>query len=375
MEPITAREFINNLIAKSEPYIVDNANNIDIFILDIQGSIVAISPTHKLVINGHTYYYTLTPNNWIYLYNNIDFDTIFSETYTGTPWYGDHFSFGYSKEFPDILNFHLTSYYFDTRSYEIKRNSIYCDFKITDFITDSKNPKCTARKSNTYSHTTFDAVFSEDVAYIKDIITFGLTQEKIVVGPNEFLYKGKVFEIQTGPNGGLYIMIPKTDGSFKQRRITKKELEERHGHTGPTLELTETAAPAAPVEIEQATAAAVTTTELSPVQQTSYNTRARKKLETQNGGGNYTYKFQNLLSRFIVKFAKSNNIKLQNNTYIFVKQSTNHMIILFNYTLESDHSKHTKQYILNANTQLINKYMSPPGIKNTELFKNKLMYV
>ena len=371
MEQITAKQLINNLIAKSEPYIVDNTNNIDIFILDIEGNITTIIPTNKLIINGHTYYYTLTSNNWIYLYNNIDFDKIFSENKTDVTWYGDHFSFGYSKEFPDILNLHLTSYNFEMRTREIKRSSIYCDFKISDFITDSKNPKCTARKSNTYLSTTFDSIFTEDVAYIKDIISFGLTQEKIVVGPDEFLYHGEVYKIQTGPKGGLFIMVPKIDGTLKRKGISRDSLEQlvtKETDTVPTVNPTIQ-------PIEQQIHFPVLG-EL-PTQQ-HHNTRSSKNKETQNGGSVYTYKFKNLLSHFILKFAKMNNIKLQNNTYVFVKQSTNHMIILFNYILlsiDTKQTKQTKQYILNANTQLINKYLSPPGIKNTAIFNNKLVYV
>ena len=80
MKLMSALQFINNLIAKSEPYIIEDTHNIDIFILNKTGEIIAITPTHKIIINGHTYYYTLTPNNWIYLYNHVDFDSIFTDT-------------------------------------------------------------------------------------------------------------------------------------------------------------------------------------------------------------------------------------------------------------------------------------------------------
>ncbi len=51
------------------------------------------------------------------------------------------------------------------------------------------------------------------------------------------------------------------------------------------------------------------------------------------------------------------------------------MIILFNYVMSSSDSKHTRQFILHANTQLINKYLSP-GVKNDEFLKNSgLVYV
>jgi len=369
MEPITAKQLINNLIAKSEPYIVDDTSNIDIFILDIQGNITNILPTHKIIINDHTYYYTLTSNNWIYLYNNIDFDKVFSEKDSDKTWYGDHFSFGYSNEFPDILNFHLTSYHFDMRSHQTKRTSIYCDFKISDFINDSKNPKCTARKSNTYLTTTFDSIFSEDVAYIKDIISFGLTQEKIIIGPDEFLYKGKVYKIQTGPKGGLFIMVPKLDGTLKRKAISKDLLE--YSQT----ENTENTDTSAPLTVPYTNLPVLGDSPVQSTQQPHYNTRSSKNKDTQNGGGIYTYKFQNLLSHFILKYSKDNKIKLQDDTYVFIKQSTNHMIILFNYMLVSTDSKDTKQYILNVNTQLINKYLSPPGIKTTNVYKNKLVYV
>ena len=392
---MSASQFINNLITKSEPYIIEDTHNIDIFILDNGGQIITISPTHKIIINGTIYYYTLTPNNWIYLYNNVDFDSIFTETNAYTTWYGDHFSFGYSHEFPDILNFHLTSYTFDMRSRQTRRQAIYCDFKISDFISDSKNPKCTARKSNTYLATTFDAEFSPELAYIKDIITFGLTQDSIHVGTDEFLYKGKVYKIHTGPKGGLFIIIPKADGTEKKKRIDKNDVKTSSNGTVakvlaevPTISATTTATAA----VADATNAANTNFPVlgdSPPHQETlqplHNTRLSKKEKEKeketdkakvvNGGGMYTHKFKKLLEQFVLKFAKNNNFKLHNNTYVFVKQSTHHMVILFNYIMSPTNSKNSHQYILHANTQLINKYMSP-GVKNEDFLKKKgIIYV
>jgi hypothetical protein len=370
MKLMTASQFINNLIAKSEPYIIEDTHNIDIFILDKDGVLIGIEPTHKIVINNHTYYYTLTSNNWIYLYNNINFDTIFNPNATNqsTTWYGDHFSFGFNKEFPDILNFHLTSYTFNIRSRHTQRTGIYCDFKISDFIADSKNPKCTARKSDKYLETTFDSVFvSPEVAYIKEIIEFGLTKTSIKIGDGEYLYNGKVYKIQEGKRGGLFIMVLQDDGTEKKVRISKDSLQKTHTDTN--------------VENNTSIETIPTQDEQKQEQQQVYNTRLRKKKLTESeetkhvGGGSYTYKFKKLLGQFILKFAKNNNIKLQNNTYVFVKQSTQHMVILFNYIMSSLDSKHTHQYILHANTQLINKYMSP-GVKNDAFFKNaSLVYV
>jgi len=372
MKLMSASQFINNLIVKSEPYIIEDTHNIDIFILDNSGEIISVTPTHKIIINQHTYYYTLTPNNWIYLYNNVDFDSIFTDENAYTIWYGDHFSFGYSKEFPDILNFHLTSYTFDMHSYQTFRKAIYCDFKISDFISDSKNPKCTARKSESYLPTTFDAEFSPELAYIKEIITFGLTQESIHVEDDEFLYKGKVYKIQKGPQGGLFIMISQADGTEKKKRLDKDvKTKNTNASTEPSTATTAATVTASvfPVlgDSPPAPAAAVAPAAAAP----QYNTRLRTKTDKNKvvtGGGRYTYKFQKLLEQFISKFAKNNKIKLQNNTYVFVKQSTQHMIILFNYVMSPTDSKHTRQFILHANTQLINKYLSP-GVKNDEFLK------
>lgn len=368
MKYITAREWVHNIIAKSEPYDILNPSNIDLFILDKYGNIVRIEPTHTIKIQDYTYYYTLTENNWIYMYNNLDFDRLFAEHNSESyGWYGDHFSFGYSREFPDILNFHLTNYQYDHIHNTTIRNGIYCDFKITDFIDDVKNPKCTARKSNSYLPVRFNDVFSEDIAYIKDVIEFGLT-ETISVGVDEYLYNGTVYKIQTGKKGGLFILVQKTDGTYKKKRIPKTAAV-------VTASAASTSTPEASITVNtkgHETNASQEVTSLGAFAVTpTHSPAVADAPNIQAGGSLYTYKFIKLLGQFIIKFAKTNNIVLETNTYIFVKQSTHHMIVLLNYlTKRASQSKH--QYILHANTNSVNTYLSPRK-KNKDIFTHTSM--
>jgi len=393
MNPMSAKEFINNIIAKSEPYIVDDADNIDLFITDKEGNLLSISPTHKIVINDISYYYTLTVNNWIYLYKSQIFDNIFAEDNSNLyDWYGDHFSFGYNYEFPNILNFHLTNYSYDNITQNTHREAIYCDFKLEDFITSNKNPQCTARKSKYYLQTSFDNVFSNDVSYIKDIITFGLTQDKIVVNDDEHLYHGKVYKIQTGPKGGLFILVPQNDEtgevSEKKIRITKSKINIQSVSQMKPLPAPAPTPPQqpAPAPTQQPAPAPPQTSKSSSSSKTDLANLINDTNQlTINGGGSYTYKFQKLIPQFVLKFAKNNDIILNNNTYIFIKKSTNHMAILFNYNMapnslvnklpKNTKNNKDKQYILHANIHMINKYMSP-GTNNKNIFKNtSLVYV
>ena len=385
---MTAKEFINNFIAKSEPYIVDDPDNIDLFITDKAGNLVSISPTHKIVINDITYYYTLTVNNWIYLYKSQIFDNIFAEDNSNLyDWYGDHFSLGYNYEFPDILNFHLTNYSYNNMTHNTHREAIYCDFKLEDFITSNKNPQCTARKSKTYLQTSFDNVFNNDVSYIKDIITFGLTQDKMIVNDDEYLYHGKIYKIQTGPKGGLFILVPQTEGTSvtgaieKKIRITKSKLNIQSVSQIQPLTQQQPALTQPKISKSSDSSSKSSDSSKSNTSNTLNTIIDKAKDLTINGGG-YTYKFQKLIPQFVFKFAKNNDIIMNNNTYIFIKKSTNHMIILFNYNMtptviSNKHIKETKnkQYILHANISMINKYMSP-GDNYKNIFKNtSLVYV
>ena len=389
---MNARDFIHNIIAQSEPYDRNDQTNIDLFILDSDGNIASIEPTHKLIINDTMFYYTLTANNWIYMYTSPNFEKLFTQLNVDLyGWYGDHFSFGYTNEFPDVLNFHLTKYMFDSVTNQTMRKSIYCDFKVSDFMNDMQNPRCVARQKDTYLPTRFDSIFPPEYAYVKEIIVFGITQQ---LDEGTIIYNGSPHKLHTGPRGGLYIVLPKdAKGNIKKVSIPKSRLRKSPIITPTTVITTSTVArnasmasatrdailPTLPIlgdsPPKYATATAMATATgigntLMPVPQ-SRNIQTRMPVlgtsPPLHGGGVYAYKFQKSLVHFIKEFAKVTKFKLENNTFIFVKQSTENMIVLFNYTID-DALQSRHQYILHTNMKSINKYMSPGHKYPTQYF-------
>lgn len=213
----TVRDFLTNIRSASVVIGEDMAVP-SMMVLDSKNNLKQITPKRYINTNdGQFFYLTITPNDWIYLY---DLDA-YIQLDGKTIWYGTHYTIGFVDSDPDIVKFHITRY-----SGGMQRLSSYCDFKLSDLVKDVHgNPPCYDRQrvitEKGLEHI-LNNVRDKTRSHIRSFFKFGLTyraqppatRRKIndeAASPQKVYLickrDGKRYEVQTGPRGGKFITM------------------------------------------------------------------------------------------------------------------------------------------------------------------------